>query len=82
MVLGGKGMKKIVCDSCLDCAYDEQKHYSDVEGYCDFDNSSEFIEDICKELGDTLPDHECYNIELEYEMAENKEVCVCACNKK
>jgi len=72
--------KKVICDACLDCAYDEQHHYSDVKGYDDFDNSKEFIEKICKEIGDTLGDHLCYNKEAPDEMQEIGEWCVCACN--
>jgi len=75
-------VEEIICDDCLDCAYDERKHFKDVKGYCDFDCSSDFIEKICREFGEYLKDHTCLNREEPDIMKENNQRCVCPCNEK
>jgi len=76
-------IKLMVCDACLDVAYDESRHYHDVKGYDEYQwtEDSSFIEMICEDLGDTLGDHLCYNKEAPDEMKESNMRCVCACNK-
>ena len=75
-------VKLIICDACLDVAYDESNEYHDLEGYTHYQYSSDksFLKMICEDLGDTLSDHLCYNKEAPDEMEELGEKCVCACN--
>lgn len=45
-----------VCDSCLDCAYDEGAHNGELQAA------------LCRTVGEILPDHLCDEIETDGEI--------------